>query len=234
MSVLKRMSRQPWFQKAVGVTAAEYLRFVAWSARFHVEPADIYSRIEPDMPIIVAMWHGQHFMIPFLNKQTFRTKVLISRHRDGEINAIASDRLGVKPIRGSGAHGNDFHRKGGVTGFRAMLAALQDGWNVATTADIPKVSRVAGPGIVKLAQLSGRPIYPVAVVTSNRYELGNWDKSVINLPFGKCVGMTTDPIRVPADADEATLEQARQLVESRLNEVHARAYAYVDGNNPRG
>ena len=48
----------------------------------------------------------------------------------------------------------------------SMLTALKDNWSMALTADIPKVSRVAGVGIVKLAQVSGRPIYPVAVATS--------------------------------------------------------------------
>jgi len=36
------------------------------------------------------------------------------------------------------------------------------------TADVPKVSRVAGLGIVKIAQMSGRPIYPVAIATRRR------------------------------------------------------------------
>ena len=36
------------------------------------------------------MWHGQHFMSPFFWREQHRVKVLISRHRDGEINAIAA------------------------------------------------------------------------------------------------------------------------------------------------
>ena len=44
------------------------------------------------MPAIIAMWHGQHFMAPFIKRKDprHRTKVLISRHRDGEINARAA------------------------------------------------------------------------------------------------------------------------------------------------
>ena len=52
-----------------------------------------------------------------------------------------------------------------------MLIALEEGYNVALTADVPKVARVCGPGIVKLASMSGRPIYPVAIATSPRPEL---------------------------------------------------------------
>jgi len=45
-------------------------------------------------------------------KESHRAKVLISRHRDGEFNAIAVERLGIGTIRGSGDHGSAFHRKG--------------------------------------------------------------------------------------------------------------------------
>ena len=95
---------------------------------------------------------------PFLSRR-HRVKVIISRHRDGEINAIAAERLGIGTIRGSGSHSGDFFRKGGPRAFRAMLEALEQGYNVASTADVPKVSRIASLGIVKLAAASGRPIF---------------------------------------------------------------------------
>ena len=55
---------------------------------------------------------------------------------------IAAERLGIGTIRGSGTHGTDFLKKGGITAFNDMLAALKDGYTVALTADVPKVSRV--------------------------------------------------------------------------------------------
>ena len=74
------------------------------------------------------------------------------------------------------------------------------------TADVPKVSRVAGLGIVKIAQMSGRPIYPVAMATRRRIVLDNWDRTTVNLPFGRGAGVAGAPIYVPRDADDATLE----------------------------
>ena len=67
------------------------------------------------MPIILAMWHGQHFLMPFLRPKDVPTKVLISRHRDGEINAVAVEALGIETIRGSGSHGPDVSGKGGCS-----------------------------------------------------------------------------------------------------------------------
>jgi lysophospholipid acyltransferase (LPLAT)-like uncharacterized protein len=93
---------------------------------------------------------------------------------------------------------------------------------------VPTVSRIAGLGIVKLSMHSGRPICPVAVATSRRIVLDNWDRTTINLPFGRGAAVIGDPIRVPRDADAATLEQARVKVQSALDDVTARAYAIAD------
>ena len=170
-------------------------------------------------------------MAPFIKRKndTLRAKVLISRHRDGEINARAAEQLGIGTIRGSGAHNGEFDRKGGVGAFSEMLEALKDGYNVALTADVPKVARVAGMGIVKLAQHSGRPIYAVAIATQQRIELDNWDRTAINLPFGRLALVASKPIFVLADADDDALEAARREVENALNVATARAYEIVDG-----
>src|SRR4029453_13766081 len=147
----------------------------------------------------------------------------VSRHRDGEINALAVELLGIDAIRGSGNHGGGFLGKGGVSAFKEMLSALEAGYNVALTADIPKVARVAGLGIVKLASASGRPIYPIAIATRRRLELNNWDRTAINLPFGRGAGVAGELVRVPADADVAALEAARRTLQGSPHAATARA-----------
>jgi hypothetical protein len=229
MVSFRKLTHAPWFQRATGVAAAHYLRLVWHTTRFAVEPPDALERIPQHAPLILAFWHGQHFLTPFVKPPNLRAKVLISRHRDGEINAVAAERLGIETIRGSGSHGTDFAKKGGVFGFNALVRALKEGCNVAMTADVPKVSRVAGFGIVKLAQMSGRPIYPVAIATRRRFVLDNWDRTTINLPFGRGGGVAGAPIHVPLDADSETLELARRAVEDSLNAVTARAYELADG-----
>jgi lysophospholipid acyltransferase (LPLAT)-like uncharacterized protein len=228
-AVLKQIARTRFMQTALGVAAAEYLRLVWKTSRFVTDPPDIYRRLEPELPVIFAFWHGQHFMVPFAKPDYYRAKVLISRHRDGEVNAIAAARLGVEAIRGSGDRERRFDRKGGVSAFMAMLAALEDGWSMAMTADVPKVARRAGIGIVKLAGNSGRPIYPVAVATSRRVILKSWDRAAVNLPFSRGAIAVGDPVRVGAHADADALDTARRAVEERLDAATARAYAIVGG-----
>jgi len=228
MPSLKRIVAAPAFQNAAGAVAAGYLRLVWRTSRVTLEPATIYDTVQ--MPAIIAMWHGQHFLTPFIKRgdAKHRAKVLISRHRDGELNARAAERLGIGTIRGSGAHNGEFHRKGGAAAFTEMVTALAQGYNVALTADVPKVSRIAGLGVVKLAQHSGRPIYPVAIASSRRIELDNWDRTAINLPFSRVAMVASEAIYVARDADAAALESARQQVENELNRLTARAYELAD------
>jgi len=232
--MLKRLFAARWVQVFLGIVIAAYLRLVYRTSRFEVEPADIYERIDGNLPVILGFWHGQHFLMPFVKKPHHEARVLISRHRDGEINAQAAERLGVGTIRGSGDTKGRFHVKGGSTAFRAMLATLDDGINVALTADVPKISRRAGLGIVKLAQMSGRPIIPVAIATSRRIEMNNWDKSAVNLPFSHGAAVAGEPIRVPADADRETQERYRLQVEAAIDACTARAYEIVDGKPDGG
>jgi lysophospholipid acyltransferase (LPLAT)-like uncharacterized protein len=226
--LLRDLLRSSWMQRAVGFLAAEFLRLVWLTNRFSFDPPDVYAIVEPQMPVILAFWHGQHFMTPFIKrKQSYRGKVLISRHRDGEFNAVAAERLGIGTIRGSGDHGSAFHRKGGVGAFKEMVRALAENYNVALTADVPKRSRVAGLGIIMLARETGRPIMPFAMVTSRFIRLNNWDRTTINLPFGRGALVGGEIIVAPPDADAETMERLRTQLEATLNDATRRAYAQV-------
>jgi len=224
----RRLRTNRAFQLAAGNAFASYFKFVSRTSRFVVEPADIYDRIDAHLPLIMTFWHGQHFLTPFIMKPHHKAKVLISRHADAQINAIAAERLGVGTIRGSGATSpGDFHRKGGVSATYAMIEALNEGINVAMTADVPKIARRAGLGVVTIARHSGRPILPLAMATQNRILLKSWDRASLHLPFGKGAAVVGEPVWVARDVDDAGLEAARLLVQERLEIATARAEALV-------
>ncbi len=226
-AVLRNLTQADWFQGAAGFIAAVFLRLVWRTNTFKLDPPDIYELVEPKLPVILAFWHGQHFMTPFIKRPYHRAKVLISRHRDGEINARAAERLGVGTVRGSGDHGSAFHRKGGVGAFREMVTTLEQHYNMALTADVPKRARKAGLGIIMLARESGRPIMPFAIATSRFVRLKNWDQTTISMPFGRGALVGGDIIHVPRDADSATMEELRLRLETTLNDVTRRAYDHV-------
>jgi lysophospholipid acyltransferase (LPLAT)-like uncharacterized protein len=225
--MLKRIGQSKGVQGLAGEALAAYLRFVHSTSRFVDDPADLYGPIRGEYPYIVAMWHGQHFLVPFMRREGHQFDILISRHGDGEINAGAVKRLGLGLIRGSGGRAQRQHKKGGPAALRALVQTLREGRSVGTTADVPRKGGVAGLGIVTLAKLSGRPIVPVAVATSNMLRLGTWDRATVNLPFSRGAFVVGELVRVPDDADAALLEEKRQAVEAALDEAHERAYALV-------
>jgi lysophospholipid acyltransferase (LPLAT)-like uncharacterized protein len=230
--MLKSIAQAAAVQRTLGRLLAGYLKLVGRTNRFATDPPDLFDRLEKDAPFICALWHGQHFMIPLGKRPQDRYAVLISRHGDGGINAAACESFGIRPIRASGGRPEKMHKRGGVVGLREMLRALEQGDSITLTADIPKKARIAGLGIVTLARLSGRPIYPVAVVTSRRVSFTNWDRTSIGLPFGRGVVAIGDPVRVARDADEAAMEAARKAVEEGLDRVHARAYGLLGSKDP--
>jgi lysophospholipid acyltransferase (LPLAT)-like uncharacterized protein len=232
MGLLKRITRSRTVQEALGFLVARYLTLVQRTNRFVTEPSDAYDRIGPQMPVIAAMWHGQHFMIHFAKRAEDKAASLVSRSGDGEFNAIALRHLGIRAIRGSGARGRDIRKKGGAAALRGMLRALADGEMVVMTADIPKIARTCGAGIITLAQMSGRPIVPVAVVTSRRIDFKSWDRASLGLPFGRGAIVIGEPVHVARDADANALETLRQRVENALDAVHERAYAIVGTEDP--
>lgn len=193
------------------------------------------DKVEPVIaataPAIAALWHGQHLLGPAVNPRQNKIVALFSRSADAELNARVAEKLGFGIVRGSGGRkDSDNSGKGGARALLALKKTLDAGMNVAMIADIPHgTPREAGLGVVTLAKFSGRPIVPVAIATSRRKLLEkSWDKTTINLPFGRQALALGDPIYVPADADDATMEQKRSEVTAALNAVTARAYKLVD------
>ena len=229
----RRVGRSEWAQETIGFLLTSYLELVRRTSRFTTVPHDVDAYIKDDLPLIAAMWHGQHLMMPFARPATMdRLAVLISRHEDAGAQALAAERLGITAVRGSGGPADRAYYKGGAPAMRELLRLLESGSSVAMTADVPKRARVAGPGIVALAKLSGRPIVPTAAVMSRRVQFNTWDRASLGLPFGRAVVVGGDLIRVSADADDGEIEAARCAVERGLDEAHRKAYALVGASDP--
>jgi hypothetical protein len=68
---------------------------------------------------------------------------------------------------------------------------------------------------------------PFAMATSRFVRLKNWDRTTINLPFGRGALVGIETIWVPPDADAPTMEKLRLHLEVVLNEATRRAYLKV-------
>jgi len=65
------------------------------------------------------------------------------------------------------------------------------------------------------------------MATSRYIQLDNWDRTTINLPFGRGAIVGFEEVYVPPDADADVMEQYRRKVEGILNEATERAYELV-------
>jgi lysophospholipid acyltransferase (LPLAT)-like uncharacterized protein len=123
--------------------------------------------------------------------------VIISAHRDGRLIARVIGHFGLGSVAGSST-------RGGAGALRGLLRLLASGACVAITPDGPRgPRRVAEPGVVALAQLSGRAVLCVGASTSRHHRLRSWDRTMLPLPFAQGAVVLAEPIHVPRDADAA-------------------------------
>ncbi len=124
MSVVTRIARSRAAQESLGFLGASYLKLVRGTNRFSLDPPDAYDWLTPLRPFIIAMWHGQHLMVPFVRRPQDRAATMVSRSVDGGVNTAVLERMGVRVMRGSGARrASDMWAKGGVSALRGCLKA---------------------------------------------------------------------------------------------------------------
>lgn len=211
---------------------AQFLRLIRLTtrpAKGSVEKVGKYAAAEP---AILALWHGQHLMAPIAYPSDRPLVAMVSRSADAELNAQVIEKFGIEAVRGSGGRESRTRAdKGGARALIALKKALDAGKNVCMIADIPHgTPRQSGQGIILLASISGRPILPVAMTTSRRKVIEkSWDKTTINLPFGRRAVAVGEPILVPAKMSDEQLEEKRVALTAALNEATQRAYQMVDG-----
>lgn len=227
----KPLARSSFTISAIAFAIVAFTKFVKATNRI-APGSTVPDSLFEHSPFILALWHGQHMTVPAYIPKGRDLIALVSRSADAELNAAVLKRYGIDAVRGSG--GRDRTKaleKGGIKALLALKKALADGKNVCVIADIPHgTPREAGDGIVMLARISGRPIMCAAMTTSRRKVLEKtWDKTTISLPFGTAGLALAEPIFVPADADEAAMEQYRSAVTDTLNQVTERAQSLADG-----
>ena len=127
---------------------ARYIRFVHRTARIVFDPPDAAARFASYHPMIFALWHGQFLMLPVLNPASVKVRIMVARHGDADLLGDLLKRFDMGIIRGAGASSRKRDR-GGARALLAAKSALEEGFSVGMTADVPPgPARRAGLGIV--------------------------------------------------------------------------------------
>jgi lysophospholipid acyltransferase (LPLAT)-like uncharacterized protein len=101
---------------------------------------------------------------------------------------------------------------------------LASGRPAGFTLDGPRgPARVAQAGAVWLAKTTGNPVLPFHLEADRCWTVNSWDRTQVPKPFSTVAIAIGEPFEVPAGADAAAIESARQVLEHRLRALEVRA-----------
>ncbi|MCA1732666.1 MAG: DUF374 domain-containing protein [Acidobacteria bacterium] len=110
--------------------------------------------------------------------------------------------------------------RGGQAALREMIRMARSGERLAFTPDGPTgPRRIAKPGVIQAAQLSGLPIVPAAIVAERRRLLDSWDRFQIPRPFSRTLFLYEKPIEVPRNLTPEGFEAKRLELEQVMHEL---------------
>ena len=224
-----------WPLRLLGWLVNRYIRLCEMTTSLTIAGDGPFIELQRNrQACILLVWHGRNFQaIPMARLFHSPITALTSRSRDGAMIANVIKPFGYESLQGSGtgaaAKKRTNPKKRGAQAFRGMLKYLKNGEMVLATADVPPGPVYeTGPGMVKLAAMSGAAIIPIGASFSPELPIaGTWDKSKLPLPFGRRSLVFGDPVYIDRavvgkDGDEA-LTAACQTVTDALNAVQADA-----------
>ena len=163
-----------------------------------------------ERPPIFALFHAFQ-MLAAAYETPFRTNILVSHSKDGEIAALTLERLGFGVVRGSSS-------KGGKEGLAELVGLVKKGESAAITVDGPRGPKeVVKSGIIRLSLSSGVPIVCVSAISSPMYRLkGSWDNFIIAPPFSRVFIRFSSPIVIEGEGSSENIAKYKSLIEDTL------------------
>ncbi len=189
--------------KAIGPTVIRLLSW-SWKTRF-IGRSEIEEMHAGNIGPVVSFWHqqipagiGTHIGYP--------ARVLVSKHRDGEMIASISQRLKFKTVRGSSS-------SGGSRVVREMLEGDFGEDALCFTPDGPRGPCFSvAPGLAFIAAKSRRPVVLTGFASSKYWQANSWDKMVIPKPFARVVVTYSNHLGVPGEEVGEEGEEQEQFL----------------------
>lgn len=204
--------------------AALLARLLFRTLRIELIDLPDFLKHPPKEPVIMTFWHNRipAIAVTFLRHYPHLARqgvvVLTSPSKDGDILAGVMDRLGMGAVRGSSS-------RRGSTALRELSEKLDQGMDLAITPDGPRGPKYSlGPGVIFLAQKTGRNIMPLHAHYHAAFRLKTWDSFAIPWPFSKVTIVVDHYITIPASLTD--LEPERLKLETLLKENAEQADNY--------
>lgn len=209
--------RGDWKMRWAGKVTGAALKLLGTTLRYRTEdPHGVMRQLDDeDRPVIFCLWHNQ--MVPgLLSTRRFprRTKIVVltSASKDGAGLAALAESLGCGAVRGSSS-------RRGLQAMMDLKRELSEGRDVAITPDGPRGPRYSlQPGVVKVAQASGAPLFMLRFACSAAWCLDTWDRLRLPKPFSTVTLTLAPPVHVPRRVGDEEFERIRVDLEEGMRE----------------
>ncbi len=188
------------------------LRVLVWTLRIRLEDPQRLRVRDEGGPHIFVFWHNRLLLVPtiwqrFLQRGRPRGVAMTSASHDGDLIAHFLARYGIGTVRGSAT-------RHGSAALRELAGWLRRGHDVGLTPDGSRGPRYEiKPGLVLLAQLSGRALLPMNLEYSSAWRTKSWDGFFIPKPFSRVTFIIGEPVVVRRSADPEEFETERRRCE---------------------
>ena len=177
--MLKNLSKNKFFLNLFANLVYAALYLIKITSNWKGINEDIIQReIKGNNSVIVLIWHNQLMGSTFSWKFKPKLRPIATSHRDGQLSILVQRKFGLDPLL------RDKNKP--TTLIRNISLALKNGDCIYITPDAPH-----GPvyqintNIFKLASKFKMKVVFLTFKTNKFFQLNNWDKLKIPLPFGK-------------------------------------------------
>lgn len=172
---------------------------------------------------VPTLWHeelvgGTAYLVDAFRRRGRPLAFLVSPSVDGDLVERVVQRAGGVVVRGSAS-------RNGVKSLRDLYRLMRkQGASPFFTPDGPTgPARHSKPGAVLLAQLSGMPVLPLAVVPRRALRLSTWDRLRVPLPFTRVEVAFGPPRSVAPELAGEALEAESDALSAELERLRLRA-----------
>lgn len=207
-----------------GLVLGVILKLLHSSIRWEYIDNSQLSQKEENSAVIFSFWHNRIAMMPGIYRRLVQSSArrcyaLISLHGDGRLIADAIKFFGLRSVGGSST-------KGGRAAVHRLVAVSKRGFDLAITPDGPRGPKYhCKGGVIAIAQMAERRVFPLGVAVDRFWRLGSWDRMIIPKPFARGIVIVGEPVMIRKDGVRGTL---RTELEEQMHEVTKRADTFWD------
>lgn len=209
------------FHRFQGWGLSTYAGLVWRTARYRVEGREHMHWVHAaSRPLIIAAWHGMTMMLTgyiAAQEDIGQYVLVVPDDSRGAVLSVWARRMGAAPFVIS----MEADSMVAARRLLALIRQMKQGKSLYLNPDGPDgPSHEPKAGVAFIARKAGALIVPAGAFTATGFRVPRWDRYVVPLPFSRITVVLGEPLEVSPEAD---LEQARMVIQERLNEVERAA-----------